>query len=406
MKKWGLGEKALARRMSELLKLLEKYLSVDHYLQQPLDQQLDLMTIYNQLELSKHYDEASRKARKLLRAYPYRDEQYLHYQYQLQEVHNQHTQQYKREYREHLQEVANTLDHFYLAAKLRYSSEMINARQVLDLQYDLQLGDEVIAWAQQPTTKLPLLAGAYLKTLLLLKEPTNEQYFNDLLALLRQSEALLPPAELKNLYTYLLNFCTRRINNFRDEAYYQHFLDINELLLKKGLLLEEGVLAPWRFSNLVTAGLRAGHLDWVYNFMQSYRKVLPDDFKENIYNYNMAHYLYWKGDYGKAQLILNRLDLRDLLLAVAAKNLLAKIYYETGQTELLLSFLEAYRIYIHRQRLARQKLKNQIRNFIDFTRKLSKLLPNEKEKKASLRNSLPPAEEILEWDWLHRMATK
>ena len=396
----GLEERSLAYRMSELLKLAEQYLLVERLLDSPLEQQLGLMEIFCALRLPKHYDAAKRKTHKLAGQYPYRDDVYLDYLRQITALENRYSQQYERSHNQALQDAADALDAAYLAKKLRYSLEMVNASKVLEINYDLNLGEAALQWVQQKSWEVTPAVGIYLHALLLLQKPEDEAHFLQLRQLLQEHESTLPPAELKNLYTYLLNHCTYRINQRRDDAYYGYFLEINEILLSKGLLLEEGQLAPWRYSNLMTVSLRTGRLEWAYQFLNQYKNYLPEDFRENIYGYNLAHYLYWLKAYDRAQTTLNQLDLRDPLLAVAAKNLLAKIYYETGQTELLLSFLEAYRLYIYRHPLVKPKLKLQTRNFIDFTRKLAKLAPFEKEKRQKLADSLPPATEVLEWEWL------
>ncbi|MCB0571180.1 MAG: hypothetical protein KDC66_15515 [Phaeodactylibacter sp.] len=395
-----LDERVLAYRMSELFQLLEQYLQVEHLMSRPLEQQLALMEAFDELELDKHFKAALRKAHKLVGQYPYHDGFLLQYLYRAIELENRHSERYERNYREELQRAADALDRAYLSNKLRYTLEMVNQGQILDIDYQLNLGEAVLQWVQQqPFEDTPVIL-VYLNALLMLQQPENTGYFDKLYALLRDHKGILSPAELKNLYAYLLNYCTRRINQFRDESFYIHFLEINDWLLEKGLLLEDGQLAPWRYSNLITVGLRTGRFDWASKVLHEYREYLPEGFRENIYNYNLGHYLYWKGEYGQAQVVLNQLDLRDLLLAVAAKNLLAKIYYETGQTELLLSFLEAYRIYVYRQPLAKPKLKGQVRNFIEYTRKLAKLAPFEVEKRRELAESLPPATEVLEREWL------
>ncbi|MCB0585390.1 MAG: hypothetical protein KDD06_08715 [Phaeodactylibacter sp.] len=398
-----LDDQALAYRMSELMQLLEQFLSVEYLKENPLEEQWALMETYSRLGLDKHYNTARKRSRKFLKKYPFRDAAFLQAKYRLAEMENRNAPQYERRHREELQRAADALDRAYLMEKLRYSLEMVNSAQMLDIHYDLQLGDPVLRWLQEKPLPDAPGVGIYLYALLMLQQPEEQEHYRKLYGLLRENEALLPPEELKNLYTYLLNYCTRRINRYRDKAYYGHFLDINLALIDKGLLLENGALAPWRYSNLVTVGLVTGRLEWAHQFLEEYKSLLPEAFRENIYNYNRAHYLYYTKEYEEAQVILNQLGLQDLLLAIAAKNLLAKIYYETGQTELLLSFLEAYRIYIYRQDLAKPRLKQQARNFIDVIRKLAKLAPFEAEKRKALADNLPPGAEILERDWLLRM---
>ena len=63
----GIAARPLAYRMSELAQLLEQFLLVEQLIAQPMEQQLGLMTLFQEMELPKHYNAALRKARKLAR---------------------------------------------------------------------------------------------------------------------------------------------------------------------------------------------------------------------------------------------------------------------------------------------------------------------------------------------------
>lgn len=398
-----LDERGLAYRMNELMQLLEQFLAVEHLEGQAFEVQFALLETYERLGLEKHYNTAFKRLQRLLEKQPQRDAAFLRAGYRLAEQEYRHSQQYRRDYRAELQQAADALDKAYLAEKLRYNLEMANYREVLEVDYQLNLGEAVLQWVRQQNPQEIPIVKIYLEALLMIQQPEEQLHFYALRELLQDNEAILPAPELKNLYTCLLNYCTRRINRHRDKSYYGHFLDINQYLLDKELLLENGRLAPWRYSNLITVGLVTGRLKWAEGFLEQYRGLLPEEFREDIYRFNLGHCLYFRKEYDKAQVILNQIGLRDPLLAISTKNLLAKIYYETCQTELLLSFLEAYRIYLYRQDLAKPQLKEQARNFIDFTRKLAKLAPFETEKRRELAESLPPATETFEREWLERM---
>jgi hypothetical protein len=62
--------------------------------------------------------------------------------------------------------------------------------------------------------------------------------------------------------------------------------------------------------------------------------------------------------------------------------------------------LEAYRLYIYRQPLAKPKLKNQLNQFITVVRKLAKLPEYSRKERQQMIENLPMPGEILERDWL------
>ena len=64
----------------------------------------------------------------------------------------------------------------------------------------------------------------------------------------------------------------------------------------------------------------------------------------------MARLAYHEEDYSTAIDLLRDTDQKDLLINLYAKNLLLKIYYETGEYKLLDSFLDAFQIYLRRKK--------------------------------------------------------
>lgn len=398
----GWNAKKLTDRSSLLLQLLGQCLIIEQVLNDPLEQQLRLMDIFEQLDLDKHFQTAKRQAHKTLDGTQRRGTTLLQQQHRLRELEARAQETYQRQHKPSLQLATDALDEFYLANKLSYLLEMTSAGSVLDIPYEIRLAEAVKHWAQQaPFSDSPLIK-LYHATIQLVEEPEQQNHFLQLRELLQQHEPSIPLLQLKQLYTYLLNYCTRRITKVGDATYYQHYLDINTRLIDQGLLLEDGLLLPWRYSNLITVGLRTGKMQWTHNFLENYRTYLPPEDSENTYNFNLAHYLYYKQAFDEALLLLLQIDLRDPLLAIAAKNLMAKIYWETDQTELLLTFLENYRLYIYRQQLAKKHLKQQVKNFIDVTRRMAKIPDFEPEKYQELLDTLPLASDMLEHEWLRK----
>lgn len=398
--KWG--DKKLTDRSSQLLQGLGQCLAVAELMHDPLEQQLRLMDIYERLGLDKHYQSAKRQAEKALANTERQGPDFLQQQYRLNQLEERAQETYQRKHKPSLQAAADALDEFYLASKLDYILEMTSAGSVLDIPYEIRQAETIKRWADQPPFAGRPLIDLYRVTLKLIESPTKEAHFDQLRDLLEEHQNSIPVGILKHLYTYLLNHCTRQITKHGNIRYYQHYLDINTKLIDQGLILEEGQLLPWRYSNLITVGLRTGQLQWARQFLNKYRSYLPPDDNENTYNYNLAHCLYYEQQADEALLLLLQLDLRDPLLAIAAKNLTAKIYWETDQIELLLTFLENYRLYIYRQQLAKSGLKKQVKQFINFTRRLAKIPDFEPERRKELLQELPQPAKILEHEWLVR----
>lgn len=401
-----INTKELAYRSSDLLRALEQCIVIDQILNDATQRELLLLQYYQQEKLDKHYQATARRIKKLLDDAPYQDADYWRHLSQLKESEFQMITNYERIHYPELQAAVDALDYAYLSRKLPYLLEMTNAGLVLDIPYELRFAEDIKAWSAQPPYHQAVIIKLYSAVLKMVEHPAQEIYFREVNALLKAHETATSPALLKNFYTYLLNHCTQQIRIQNDPLYYEFYLDLNTYLIEKGMLLEHGFLAPWRYSNLVTVGLRTGRIMWASDFLEKYRAYLPTAAQENIYHYNLAHTKYYEGDYETAQRLLNQLELSDLLLAIAAKNLLVKIYWESGEVEQLFHFLEAYRVYIYRQSLAKPSLKAQVKAFITVVRQMAKIPDFEPQKKEELAKNLPPVMDILERDWLEKQLLK
>lgn len=393
-----LDEKSLAYRMSDLLAQLEDYLATERFHERSMDIPLYLLEQYHLLELPKHYHWVEAGVVKKLRKSPRRNADFFQKQLVFKRLQYEHSDANQRGFDEKLQAAADALDVFFVTEKLRYACEMQNLANMFEVEYRMPLVAEVVAWAGSPQfAKVPAVQ-IYRQLFQLLENLERTEHFAPVKALLTAHGGLFEPGELKQLYTLLLNVCTRRINLFNDQQFWYEYLEINKLLLANHLLLENGHLPPWRYANLVTVGLKTGQVDWTEAFLHEYKNKLPKAHAENMYRYNLAHFHYHQRDLDRAQRELVHVEFNDLLLNVSARSLLIKIYFETNQEELLLSYLEATRIFLLRNKLLDAQLKRQLKNFVDFTAKLAKAC--DKSSVTQLQKKLPPARKIMHRDWL------
>lgn len=402
----AMDEKTLAHLSSRLLALAEKFLVVETFLSDEWKQQLTLMQIYRDLDLPRHYRTAQAEAEKLLEALPVRDAGFYREQLIAKRLFYEHGDRNQRVYNDRLQAAADALDIYFIAEKLRYACEMLNYETVLNIRYDARYLDEVMAWSESEIYSGIPAIQIYRRLLLLLIHPGETEHFESAKSLIAASERFFEPGELQQLYIQLLNYCTRRINRFNDGRFLQEHLEINKLLLKNGLLLEGGFISPWDYTNIVAVGLKTGQSDWTREFIHEYRQRLPAEYAENVFRYNLAQYHYHLKQYDHAQQALLRVEFTDVLLNITVRSLLIKIYCETDQTELLASYLEATRIFLHRNQVLDPERKRQMQKFVEFTAKFVKIPPGDRGRYQSLYEQLPPAQEMMHREWLAEQLAK
>ncbi|MBK8922798.1 MAG: hypothetical protein IPM81_15035 [Saprospirales bacterium] len=394
------SEKRLSYLMNQLQQLAEEFLAVEFFRTNDLEEALALLQVWRPGDLPRHFKHTLEKAVQALEKDPWRNAAYYLNAFRLSDIRYRSADQNQHQFIQPLQQASDALDDFYLVEKLRYTWSMANLEYMLNLQYDWQLGAWILEYFARENRPLNPTAEIYLAGIRMVRAPDDTRHFFQLKDLLEIHEARFDEPERKYLYTGLLNYCTRRINQQNDAQFSTEYLEINKRLLAAGLLFENGQLAPWRFLNLVNTGLRSGQAGWVQDFIRDYRGRLPADYADDVSLTAQAQLFYHRKDYARAQVLLNQANPKDVLLAVTIRNLLTRIYYERGETELLLSFLEAYRIYLLRQELLSPQMKKQARRFVDFTRKLAKIDRPEAHLLPKLKADLPAAAEIYHRDWL------
>jgi hypothetical protein len=396
-----LDEKALTYLMSQQMSLLDTFLCVEEFLVNDFESGHLLLEQFHSLQLSKHYKSRHDKIEKVLRLIPQRNAGFFQKQLILKSLEHKHADPNLRGFNQRLQQASNTLDTYFIVEKLRYACLMENLATAISSDYQTPFLEEVLMWSAHEAYDNVDAIQVYRHILLLLRKPEKTEGFQNVKTLLSGNESVFTPAETKQLYTLLLNYCTRRINRFNDEQFLHEYLDINKRLLENELIFENGQLAPWRYANLVAVGLKTGQMEWTRDFIHRFKKRLPDEFAENMFSYTVANYHYHRGEHDEAQQALLYVDFaNDVLLNVSARSLLIKIYFETDQTELLLSYLEATRVFLLRNKLLDAQLKRQLQKFVEYTAKLARYGPPEWEKLRELHRLLPPPSHIMHHDWV------
>lgn len=394
-----LNEKKLGHLSSKMMQIVESFLMWEMQDEKDFAAPINLLEYYHEAGLTNHYNAIMRKITKAHSLNPLRNTDFLFREYLLQQIQYHHSDKNLRAYNSALQKVSDSLDAFYLAEKLRHLCEMCNYEKTLNVAYSKHLQNELIAAIPDSAFYKIDAIHLYFELLELMRNDESASYFKAS-ALLEASSEYFRVDELKWMYDILLNYCTRQVMHERDLSFQQEYFDLNKKLLEKDLLMENGQLSPWRYSNLITVALRLGQVAWSRSFVKKYKKHLPAEHRENLFYYKMGQIFYEEGEFEKAQENLVQVELKDPLLALSVKNLLVKIYFETQKEELLYSFLEAYRIYILRHELLQPEIKTQVQNFIDFTRKMLRTPDFEKEKLHSLLDQLPQASMMLHRDWV------
>jgi hypothetical protein len=393
----------ISRLLNALLQLAEQFLAIEDLRQSPADAESRVLRAYQRHGLDKHFQASLRRVHRLMEEMPFRDEEWLHLRFIVagaearDQVHNQ-----ARAQDQSLQHMASVLDDYYFSTRLRLTCELVNRQNILSAQPEAQglraLVQQLLAASADSSAPAVRI---YAQLLRLLSEGEDSSHFDALRALMVAHKRILSLDNLRELYSYAQNYCIRRIR-LGDSTFLRALFDLYQLLIHDGALLENQELSPWKYKNIASVGLQLGEYAWVEDFVTRYRPFLPEAFRDNAYAYNMADLAYHRGDYATALRTLVQVEFTDVFYSLDTRKMLLKIYYLQGATEPLISLIQAFRVYLRRNKLISETNRNAYSNFVHLTNALWKAQSTGEH--AALLAQIDATQPLVEEAWLRKMA--
>lgn len=383
---------------SDLLKLIEGYLSQVIYEDQKINASIFLIRAVGKKKLTRFYADTIKNAKKLQEQSVLRSSDYYLDQY-LIEKNYYDLQKHDRFSRTNVEEINRNLDYFYLSEKLRYYCFVLSRQDLESSSYQIDFIDEIINHIKQNNIEEIPSISIYYQILLMLTNKEDLDHYFKLKVLLEKNSLKFPNDEANSLYDFAINYCVMKINQ-GEQKFLNEIFDLYIDLINKKIIIADGELSPWHFRNITVSALRLGKFEWTENFIKEYQYFLANEFRKNAVTYNLAQAYFYQKKYDEVKLLLQEVEFDDFSYNLNSKSMLLAVYYETDDIEPLYSFFESFRTYLNRHKdlpVARRQLYS---NLIRFTKKLTNI--NSKDKKAiqKLKQDLESTKNVASHAWL------
>lgn len=395
------NQKRLSYAFSRLNKLTERFLVLQQQEKMEERQTLTALRIFSERQLDKHLAATQRSFTALMEPSPDREDEFYLLRSEYSELMDRHYVRQKiRKQDDSIQLATDNLDRFYFFRRLRFACSMLDRQNILKVDYDIGLSDEWMAHLAGTSLSKEPMIQLYLIIFCALREEEQEEHFRELKFSLtnligrQNSEALAEPL------LFAINYCARKIRagqiNYVEEA-----VELYRGGIDSGLLLSDGQISPWTYTNLVKLYLRLEQYDDARKFIKKYTALLPESFRENAHNYNYAELLYCTDQKDQAQEYLNRVAYSDLSYYLGARVLLAKIYYETDAEEALLSLLASFTMFLQRNKQISRNLK---KTYLNFCQLFNRILRTDPAKMDKVKRAIGKAQPLTDRAWLLEVA--
>jgi hypothetical protein len=385
--------------MSYLMKTIEKYLITEGMLQNDYESELQLihaLILRNADKIvEKNFEEFEKNSNQKLN----KNAHYHYYKYRMLIEEYEYRSKKKRSSEVNLQVLSDELDFFYLSETLRQAS-ILNAHQtVSNVIYVQPMLNSVLSRAQELDNSVHSIS-AYFYTYKMLVEPENSSHFENLSNFIINQSSFFPENEIRDLYIFAINYCIKKLNK-GEKKFGIEALKLYRTQIDTGLLLNNRIIPPYDYKNILMLALKAEQYEWAEGFLNEFKQYLPEKDRENIFNYNLALFYFRKGKqhYGEAMSLLQIVNLTDVLYNLDARRLLAIIYFENNDFQALQSHIESSKIYLHRHKDIGYGHDSYV-NFFRFLEKIQKINMRDTKAKEILRGEMTGTQLLAERDWL------
>lgn len=394
------NEKEITYMMSFLSKLIERFLGQRKYEEDTELMQNHQLQSLMEHGLYKHYNYLLKRIEK------YNAKQIVmdtaHY-YNLHQLSNTRVQHYiltgGRTYDSSLQDAVDYLDLFYFSKKLQLICAMENRNYLTQKNYSLGFGEGLFQYVEESNLLDIAHIRAYYHIAKSITSDTTEKHFIEILSILNNELDNFNWLDKEEILLHGINISAGKMIENKKSAYYaKECLKIYKIGLEQELFIKNGYLPYWHFKNIVKLSLNLKQYEDTEQFIEQYSDLLEEDHRENLLVYSLAEVNYYRKNYDKAMEYLSQVIYsKDMYYQLSAKSMLARIYYETKQEELLLSSLASFKLFLRRNKKYSQ---TKIKGYLNFCNVLSRIMRRNKAKKASIKEQIETTKLIIDKRWL------
>lgn len=383
-------EEKINNLMFYLMELLRKFL-IQLEFEQSEDQAEYILNSTLKRGMSKLFRSECTKERLALKKVKIKDRQYFNRVFKLEKSFDESNVLKGKHLPAFFEKEDHALEAGFILDKLKNTCDMMNRMMVFNAQYNFGILDNLLPYIRNRWDVFGeiKIINIYYKVLLTFLEPDKDKHFFELADSLEKNSAAFNLEDTKLLYRYAINKGISLIN-IDEISYIDATYKLHKSALYAGALLDDKEIRHLDFKNITVLACKLKEFDWAISFMETYRNNINKVFRKNTYNFSLAFLHYHQKNYDEALVILSKMKFTNTIFyLINSKSLQIKIFYELKEYNLLLSFLESYRLVLMRNKKIGTKRIKITQNFVLHTRRFIQLL-NTKEviKKSTFTSKL------------------
>ena len=382
------NEQKLRYVMTDLVKLLEDFLTYEEHQNDRDAYEYILMKSLAKRNLSKYFSQNYQAFQKRTEGEGKKNITHHLYQYKLEQLRYYFEPGQNDVNVNMVDNINQSLDYFFVANKLKYACEQANYLDVYKRKTGkkdsfIHLSEIQERLKTSPVKDDPAVI-VYQKILQTLSPDSMDKHYEELLEVLEKLEQNFTQSELHDMYIYARNYCIKQTRKGK-RIYLQKLLDLFKKLLDKKIILSNGYISQWDYKNIFTVSKLLDELDFAENFIHEYKNYIKPEHRENAFTFNLAHLYFVKKDYAKALQELHQVAFTDPHYHLDTKILMVKCYYELNELIPLFNLIDTFKAFVRKNKQISDVTKPIYTNFLGYVKKLTRIKMGSKKSAKDLQ---------------------
>jgi hypothetical protein len=233
---------------------------------------------------------------------------------------------------------------------------------------------------------------------MLLATPENENHWNKFKRLLFSSSKHLSLSEIKDFYFLGIDYCNKQIS-LGEKLYLKEAFELYQYSLEQKVILEDGVLSPFMYRNILATALASQNHLWASEFVTKYTIYLEEKYQASYNRYARVNLLFSKGVYKSTLILLQQAVFEELELELDSQAIQLKIHYEQKDKDSLYTLIASFYGFLKNEALSVDQ-RNNYKNMIKFTQKLIQLSTDNPNAKQDILEQIKETNPLTERIWL------
>ncbi|MCO6462113.1 MAG: hypothetical protein J5I59_11975 [Saprospiraceae bacterium] len=358
--------------LSDLLKLLMEFFATEELRGRPILNSQLLLEYTNKKKIPKLINTSIMISQNASNKFYNRSSDYYLYHFQIEKnlfyLQEGNIELYSKK---NVENIAENLDKFYIAEKLKYYCEILGREALSNIQYNFNFIGELLSFVEANDFSNDLIIRIYYLIYKTLSSPDNQDSYFELKRILLENYRAFDGLELQELFGAILNYCIAQINDGNFD-FQEEMISIYDFIFEKNILLNENYLTPTKFKNVITTSLRAGNYDFAESFIKEYQDLLPINQKESIVTFSLAQIYFYKKEFEHVIEQLQRVEYPDLFTNLRAKTIYLATLLELREYDAINSWSESFKVFLNRKKkeIPAARIKT-YQNFISMVRLIS-----------------------------------